>query len=233
MEVSWHLPSLTADRDEPLPRWQTMTRCAFSTPPISSMQRLETETVMLWWGALVLGRPAPGLAPPLLILYHLPVFKHVEGVGLYSTTVHLDGFHAEYVIFIISFSKNEPAAERSFGLTLITSSKCYAFLAFYGGGAFAPRGGSGALVPGGSGGAIVPRGGGGALVPGGSGSAIVPGGSGGALVPGGGGSALVPRGSGSAIVPGGGSGAIVPGGSSGALVLEGGGGRAFDLLLMM
>ncbi len=49
MEVSWHLPSLTADRDEPLPRWQTMTRCAFSTPPISSMQRLETKRWEVPW----------------------------------------------------------------------------------------------------------------------------------------------------------------------------------------
>ena len=103
-----------------------------------SMQRLETETVMLWWGAVVLGRPAPGLTPPLLMRYHLPVFKDVEGVWLYLNTVHLDGFHAEYVIFIISFSKNEPASEGPFGHALETSSKCNAFLAFYGGGALVP-----------------------------------------------------------------------------------------------
>lgn len=79
-----------------------------------------------------------GLDPPLLILYYLPVFKHVEGVCLYSTPVYLDGFHAEYVIFIISFSKNEPAADSSFGHALVTSSKCDAFLAFYDGGAIVP-----------------------------------------------------------------------------------------------
>ena len=49
MDVSWHLPSLTADREEPLPRWQTMTRGAFSTPPISSMHRLETKRWDVPW----------------------------------------------------------------------------------------------------------------------------------------------------------------------------------------
>lgn len=89
----------------------------------------------------------PGLAPPLIIRYHLPVFQYVEGVGLYLNPVHLDGFHAEYVVFIISFSKNEPAAEGSFGHALVTTSKCDAFLAFYDGGTLIPGGSSGTIVP--------------------------------------------------------------------------------------
>ena len=42
MGVSWHLPSATAEREEPLPRWQTMIFSSLAGLPISSMARLET-----------------------------------------------------------------------------------------------------------------------------------------------------------------------------------------------
>ena len=42
MEVSWHLPSLTADRDEPLPRWQDTTFSSAGSRPRSSAARRDT-----------------------------------------------------------------------------------------------------------------------------------------------------------------------------------------------
>ncbi len=47
MEVSWHLPSFTADREEPLPRWQLMS--FMSLRPMSSMARLVTYLWEVPW----------------------------------------------------------------------------------------------------------------------------------------------------------------------------------------
>ena len=41
MEVSMHLPSTQADREEPLPRWQQITRLCSGLPSMS-MARAET-----------------------------------------------------------------------------------------------------------------------------------------------------------------------------------------------
>ena len=40
MEVSWHLPSFTADREEPLPRWQFTS--LMSSRPMRAMARRVT-----------------------------------------------------------------------------------------------------------------------------------------------------------------------------------------------
>ena len=49
MDVSWHLPSATAEREEPLPRWQTMIFSSLAGFPISSMARLETKRCEVPW----------------------------------------------------------------------------------------------------------------------------------------------------------------------------------------